>query len=526
MDLIAMLGVAFAFFLAHWLVGCVWNVYFHPLSKFPGPRAAASSLLWRFLHEVVYQSDITHALPKLHRKYGKIIRTGPNEIHLSDPAAYHEIYTGKVRWNKDEFLYHSLGENGSAFGSLSVEEAKPRKSTLAPPFSRRAVSSYNDLLKLHANRLCNVLKQNDKRHEACDLLYAFRSFSLDVISKIAFCESLNAIDHPGFKHPILVSFDDALPAFQAAKFFPWIYGQLHSFSPSTIDRLWHSTGSLLRFRDYLVDIVLDLQSNRKNEDKEPCLLHKLMDPSKHTAEPKLSADTLQGEAQTVISGGVESVAHTAVYAAVFVGQDRTIANRLRVELEQIWPDPVGNIPDLAQLEKLPFLTAVLKESLRLAPGIPTPLPRVVPRNGATIGGKFIPGGTVVGASAQMLHYSEDLFKDAHLFKPDRWLHQEAQELDYWLVPFSKGPRACVGLNLAWAKLYMELAAIFRRFDIELTLQSSLYGFDPLSLPGCNDADGSSTINRKTGDFVWRDCFLPYLTSTHPSAYFHAVEGYD
>lgn len=189
-----------------------------------------------------------------------------------------------------------------------------------------------------------------------------------------------------------MSFDDALPAFQAAKFFPWIYGQLHSFSPSTIDRLWHSTGSLLRFRDYLVDIVLDLQSNRKNEDKEPCLLHKLMDPSKHTAEPKLSADTLQGEAQTVISGGVESVAHTAVYAAVFVGQDRTIPNRLRVELEQIWPDPVGNIPDLAQLEKLPFLTAVLKESLRLAPGIPTPLPRVVPRNGATIGGQFIPGG--------------------------------------------------------------------------------------------------------------------------------------
>lgn len=77
-----------------------------------------------------------------------LLMTWP-QIHFSDPAAYHEIHSAKVRWNKAEFLYHSLGENGSAFGSLSVEDAKPRKSTLAPPFSRRAVSSYNDLLKHH-----------------------------------------------------------------------------------------------------------------------------------------------------------------------------------------------------------------------------------------------------------------------------------------------------------------------------------------------------------------------------------------
>lgn len=236
------------------------------------------------------------------------------------------------------------------------------------------------------------MKQNDERGEASDLLYAFRAFALDVISKIAFCESANSIDYPGFKHPILVSLDDALPAFQGAKYLPWIYEQLHSFSPSTIDRLWHSLGDLLRFRNHLFDIVLDLESNRKHEDKEPCLLHTLMDPDKHTAEPKLSTETLLGEAQTMIAGGVESVAHTAVYAAVFVGQDRAVASRLRAELEEIWPNPAGSVPDLAQLEKLPFLTAVLKESLRLAPGVPTPLSRVVPPNGATIGGKFIPGG--------------------------------------------------------------------------------------------------------------------------------------
>ncbi|GFF50649.1 hypothetical protein IFM61606_06194 [Aspergillus udagawae] len=424
-------------------------------------------------------------------------------IHFSDPEAYHEIYTGKVRWIKDGFLYHSLGENGSAFGSLSVEEAKPRKSSLAPPFSRRAVASYNSLLQHHVNRLCDALKRNDERGEASDLLYGFRSFSLDVISDIAFNKSIDSINYSGFKHPIHVSINDALPAFQAAKFLPWIYEKLSYFSPSTLDRLWYSMGCLSRFRNHLFEIVLDLEKRQMIDDKEPCLFHTLMDPSKHTAEPKLSIDSIHGEAQTMVSGGVESVAHTAVYAIVFVGQDQAIADRLRQELEEIWPDP-RSVPDLTQLEKLPFLTAVVKESLRLAPGILTPLPRVVPQTGATIGGESIPGGTVVGVSARMLHYSEDLFKDAHLFKPDRWLEPGSQGLDYWLVPFSKGPRSCVGLNLAWAELYIQLGAIFRRFDIDLASQSNL----------------------KTEDFEWRDCFLPYLSGTHPSAYFHAVKGYN
>ena len=66
--------------------------------------------------------------------------------------------------------------------------------------------------------------------------------------------------------------------------------------------------------------------------------------------------------------------------------------RLREELEQVFFDPYGPLPD-DKLVKVPFLDAVMKESLRL--GTPYFMPRVVPEGGATIDGQFIPEGTIV-----------------------------------------------------------------------------------------------------------------------------------
>lgn len=52
----------------------IYNLYFHPISQFPGPRAAGATRFWRFLHEVIYKSSVTEILPQLHEKYGKLAR--------------------------------------------------------------------------------------------------------------------------------------------------------------------------------------------------------------------------------------------------------------------------------------------------------------------------------------------------------------------------------------------------------------------------------------------------------------------
>jgi cytochrome P450 len=175
-----------------------------------------------------------------------------------------------------------------------------------------------------------------------------------------------------------------------------------------------------------------------------------------------------------------------------------MVTKLKNELRTVWPS-LQNQPRVEALEKLPFLTAVIKESLRLAPGVPAPLPRVVPATGAVISGEQIPPGTIVGLAQLMVHSSPDIFPSPKDFIPERWLEDSSASLEKWLVPFSRGPRACLGQNLAMCELYLAFAGLFRRFDMQL--------------------DATTADN-----FVWRECFLPHFYSNHMRAFCKSVES--
>jgi hypothetical protein len=76
------------------------NLYHHPLAKFPGPRLAAVTSLWRAYVEVVQAKSFCHALEDLHKVYGDIVRVGPDELHFCEPQAYLDIYNNQNRWDK------------------------------------------------------------------------------------------------------------------------------------------------------------------------------------------------------------------------------------------------------------------------------------------------------------------------------------------------------------------------------------------------------------------------------------------
>lgn len=134
------------------------------------------------------------------------------------------------------------------------------------------------------------------------------------------------------------------------------------------------------------------------------------------------------------------------------------------------PDP-DTMVSLRQLEKMEYLHACVKEALRLAMPVPGRLPRVVPENGQPliIDGKLIPPGTIIGASAYSVHMDESIWgPNAESFIPERWLGgDKTKEPDKCLLTFSKGARACIGINLAHAEVFYTLAYFFRRYDIQL-----------------------------------------------------------
>lgn len=121
--------------------------------------------------------------------------------------------------------------------------------------------------------------------------------------------------------------------------------------------------------------------------------------------------------------------------------------------------------------KLSFLDAVLNESMRLYPPVAITLPRRVPEGGETVDGRFVPAGYTVGVNHFACYRSELNFEDPDAFRPERWLlngnTSGSSSSAEAFKPFSHGPRACLGKNLAWAELRLILARMLWRFDMQL-----------------------------------------------------------
>jgi hypothetical protein len=79
-NLLSVAGTAIGTCIVYSISRTLYNGFFHPLAKFPGPRAAGLTAWWKTYIEVVEQESMVHLLVKLHAEYGDIVRTGPNEV--------------------------------------------------------------------------------------------------------------------------------------------------------------------------------------------------------------------------------------------------------------------------------------------------------------------------------------------------------------------------------------------------------------------------------------------------------------
>lgn len=152
----------------------------------------------------------------------------------------------------------------------------------------------------------------------------------------------------------------------------------------------------------------------------------------------------------------------------FILADTNVLIHLQAELQEAIPDP-NNPPASQKLQQLPFLTAVVKETSRLVPGAFCRLGRIAPNEDLKCGKWTIPAGTTISMSTWIQHNDSSIFPEPQKFKPGRWLGEDSARirLERYLVPFSKGSRACLGINLAEVEMYVTLAILFRKFDFEL-----------------------------------------------------------
>ncbi len=379
---------------------------------------------------------------------GPIIRISPSELHINDPDYYDHLYNREGKWEKNPFYVNAIGNTLSGFGTVDHDVHRLRRAAINPFFSKQKVTALQPVIQRLVDKLCTRFEGVRGTDEVVSLECAFDAFTMDVITEYSLDTSFGYLDKPGWSSDFRELERAFGETFYMQKMFPPLIDIMNSL-PNWLT-LWLEPRMqlLLEFHRncYLIAdrMVKETDGQKYQEKAHPTIfyeiLHSDLPPSEKTQK------RLQQEAAAILGAGAVTTAWTLTVAMYHLTVQPQKLERLRAEIISITPDP-QQPAKLQQLEQLPYLTSVIMESLRLSNGVSTRLARVAPDRSTYYRDWEIPSGTPVGMTSTLIHRNADIFADPLEFVPERWLDpKQRQHLERYLVPFSKGSRACAGIK--------------------------------------------------------------------------------
>jgi cytochrome P450 family 110 len=168
---------------------------------------------------------------------------------------------------------------------------------------------------------------------------------------------------------------------------------------------------------------------------------------------------LRDELLTLMLGGYEPAATAMSWALYWIYHQADIREKLIKELATL-----GHSPDPIAISRLPWLSAVCQEVLRICPAAYATFPRVVKSPIELMGYKLEPGTEVI-TCIYLTHQREDLYPDPKQFKPERFLERKFSPYEY--LPFGGGSRACIGAAFSLFVMKLVLATLLSRYQLAL-----------------------------------------------------------
>jgi cytochrome P450 len=195
------------------------------------------------------------------------------------------------------------------------------------------------------------------------------------------------------------------------------------------------------------------------------LLQRFIEASKNYPQV-LDGPGIIGMLMSTISGAADTTASNVTATLFHLLKNPDTLKKLEAELTDA---ELPEIPAYAEVNKLPYLHAVTKESLRVFNASSWPLERLVPAGGVTIAGMYFPEGTSVGCMPAAIHHNAKVFGEDHdVFRPERWLTNDAEHLrqmEAAHMGFSRGRKNCLGQNIAVMQMKKVLPALIMKFKV-------------------------------------------------------------
>ncbi|MFF8787501.1 cytochrome P450 [Streptomyces sp. NPDC015125] len=433
-----------------------------PESEIPGP--AGLPVLGSMLD---LRRDSLTTFLNARRAHGDVVRlaAGPPGLRsvfhaVFAPEGVQQILASRAaNFRKDHPLYEEVRQ---AFGNgllTSQDSDYLRQRRLVQPlFTKRRVDSYAAAITTEAGTLAErwrTAEGNTAEGNTVDLVPEMNRLALRTVARILFGLDAAAAED---------AFHRCAPVINA-------YVVRRAYVPVKVPREW-PTPANLRARaatdelNALCDrIIADRRaaSGAATEaaDEGDDLLS-LLAAAGNDEDGSLDATEVREQVLIFLLAGHETTATSLAFTLHLLARHPEEQQRVREEIDRVLGE---RTPTAADLDRLPYLTQALKESMRLYPAAPVVSRRAVAAT--EIGGYRIPAGADVVVAPWVTHRSPELWEDPERFDPRRFApEREAERHRYAWFPFGGGPRACIGQHFSMLESVLALAVLLRAYELE------------------------------------------------------------
>jgi len=407
-------------------------------------------------------------------------------VSIADVDAVQTIYGHGNGFLKSEYYDAFVSIRRGLFNTRDRAEHTRKRKVVSHTFSAKSIGQFEQYihgnLELFTNKWTDLSKNRKNPstgYASIDALHWFNYLAFDIIGDLAFGAPFGMLEHERDFTEIRKS-PDAPPttasAIEVLNRRGEVSGtlgclpQLKPYAKYLPDKFFSQGAEAV---ENLAGIAIARVAQRlesPNTDRVD-LLARLMEGKDANGE-KLGREELTAEALTQLIAGSDTTSNTACALLYYVIRTPGVLKKLQEELDAAMP---AGVPTYEQVKDLPYVQWVISETMRIHSTSSLGLPRVVP--GATpenpnpkpieILGYSFPPGTVLSVPSYTLHHSKEIWgPDADEFVPERWDEKTrltARQKEAF-IPFSYGPRACVGRNVAEMELKCMVGTVFRNFE--------------------------------------------------------------
>jgi cytochrome P450 len=412
-----------------------------------GPKAPP------WLQKLQYTLDPLGFMETAAARYGDIfnapiIGNADTLLLVSQPSAVQQIFANDTKQfaaPSNQLLRPLVGDHSLLV--LEGDRHRRDRKLLLPPFHGDRMRSYGQAIMDLADKAFSRLAPNQSftaRSLAQDI-------SLEVILRVVF--GLSEGEQFYQLKQLITTLMDLFqsPVLAGLLFFPSLQKDLGPRSP------WGYVRQLQRQIDQL--LYAEIQARRQHPDPASADILSLLLSAQDETGKGMSDVELKDELMTLLLAGHETTASAIAWAFYWVHKFPHIREKMLQELAAL-----GETPDPVSIARLPYLTAVCHETLRIYPIAVLTVPRAVKEPVELMGYSLQPGARLYGC-IYLIHHRPDLYPDSKRFKPERFL--ERQFSPYEFLPFGGGIRRCIGEALALFEMKLVLATILQRYELEL-----------------------------------------------------------